>query len=358
MNQTTEGATVDACIQTLGDGLVFGADFCRNFVRADYSCQAFPLGRWSWFAVILILCAPSGAAKKDNLPRLPGALLLTGYLPHLFITAPDKTLDLQENSDDSIGRPSMSLGGEFVAAYRSLGRDVISTYSINSRKWTDYRAGSEVGGALAVSPDGSTLAFAAKEGSTGAYRLHLIDLKTKTQTIGLVLGKHYLGTTISWSPDGRRIAFDMDVNRSPADMAPMIPRLRPAIHVLDLETGKISMIADGRAPDWSPSGEWIAYLHYSADKENRGLAASLPNANQVCVVRPDGTSSKVLVTLTGDKLFAYAPVWSPDSKSILLNKVHDELKFTMDIYLLDLATLKMTRKFKDAPAIYGWAEAK
>jgi Tol biopolymer transport system component len=51
-------------------------------------------------------------------------------------------------------------------------------------------------------------------------------------------------------------------------------------------------------------------------------------------------------------------VWSPDSKTILLNEIRDELKGTKDIYLLDLATQKMTRKFKDVPPVFGWAEAK
>lgn len=79
------------------------------------------------------------------------------------------------------------------------------------------------------------------------------------------------------------------------------------------------------------------------------------------MIHPDGTGFKVLATRSGNKffdLFMEAAVWSPDSKTILLNKLHDADKFTFDIYLLDLATLKMAKKFRAAPPVYGWAAAK
>jgi Tol biopolymer transport system component len=309
--------------------------------------------------VACALLSPRFVAQtmKDDFPRLPGAVLLTGHLPNLVITTPRETLELRESNDQAIGNPSMSLNGEVVAAIRFSDRVVISTYSVASKKWTDYRDMPEPGGGLAISPDGFRLAFAIREKVGAPFRLHLMDLKTKAETVGPDLGG-YGDIRFSWSPDGRRIAFDMDVNRSPANTVPMIPTLRPAIHVLDLETGKISKIADGRAPAWSPSGEWIAYLNYSANKENPRLGSSLPNSNQACLMHPDGTGFKVLVTLPGDNLFTEAPVWSPDSKSILLNRVRDDLKSTIDIYVHDLSTLKVTKNFKDAPPVYGWAEAK
>jgi Tol biopolymer transport system component len=53
-----------------------------------------------------------------------------------------------------------------------------------------------------------------------------------------------------------------------------------------------------------------------------------------------------------------APVWSPDSRTLLINKWHDEDKATMDIYLLDLATLKMSKKFGNTPPVFAWVAAK
>lgn len=300
-------------------------------------------------------------AAKDNLPRLPGAALLTGYSSNLSITTPGRTLDLTEAGKDT-GCLSMSLDGTAVAACRSSGskpeEDVISVFSVGSRRWTDYIVVpvSSTGG-IAISPDGSRLAFVAQEGPRAPFRIHIADLKTKTETVGPEIGPFHWGLHASWSPDGRRIAFDLNLNRSPSNTIPMIPTLRPGIHILDLETGRISKIADGWSPAWSPSGEWIAFLCYSPDKENIGLGASRPNANQACLVHPDGTGLKSLVTVKIDDPLMDAPVWSPGSKSILLSKALDDL-ITKDIYLLDLSTLKMAKKFKGTPPVFGWAEAK
>jgi hypothetical protein len=56
--------------------------------------------------------------------------------------------------------------------------------------------------------------------------------------------------------------------------------------------------------------------------------------------------------------FNYSPVWSPDSGALLLNELANAETFTFDIHLLDLSTLKLTRKFKNTMPVYGWAEAR
>jgi len=76
------------------------------------------------------------------------------------------------------------------------------------------------------------------------------------------------------------------------------------------------------------------------------------------VIHPDGTGHKVLVTFKSDEWLSVPSVWSPDSQSILINKFHDPDKGTMDIYLLDIATLKLKKEFGDAPPVYGWAGAR
>jgi Tol biopolymer transport system component len=76
------------------------------------------------------------------------------------------------------------------------------------------------------------------------------------------------------------------------------------------------------------------------------------------VIHHDGTGHKVLVTFKHDVWLSVPPVWSPDSQAILINKSHDADKGTMDIYLLDLATLKLKKEFGNAPPVYGWVTAK
>jgi Tol biopolymer transport system component len=163
------------------------------------------------------------------------------------------------------------------------------------------------------------------------------------------------GPKLSWSPDGRQIAFDREAKR--VSDGKVVPSLR-GIYVLNIADGTVSKLADGMSPSWSSSGEWIAFYSYSPDRDDvkRGWYAT--NANRVNVVRPDGKDQKVLLTFHRDDSLRVAPVWSPDSKTILVNKFRNEDKATMDIYLLDVATLKLTKKFKNAPPVYAWVAAK
>lgn len=298
--------------------------------------------------------------KKDNLPRLPAAALLLGYPPSLTVTTPSSTWT-EEQGDDylnvypSISHDGMMIGSariksgyaDFPGTRRIL---AIAAYSVLHGRWMEYNQIQDFQGAIAISQDGSKLAFVLPtRPERDKVFAHIIDLKTGTEKTFPVKG-YQDGVTLSWSPDGRRIAYDV----LPKDLIARGGVYPLEIEILDLETGKTTKIADGHKPAWSPSGEWIAYFGVARDK----WVAPPPPRNQLLLIRPDGTGSKVVALLRGERAFSGAPVWSPDSKTILLNEVRDELKGTKDIHLLDLATKKMTRKFKDVPPVFGWAEAK
>lgn len=321
------------------------------------------MSRRAWFPMLLVVCALSwsglrAAANRGKLARLPGAFLLTGYPPaSLMVTSSRDTWTVQEGEDYLAVYPSISADGAVVATARERGgldksRQLlaVATYSIAKKEWTEY-AEFEFKGAVAISPDGSKLAFPVDRAGGPPVRLRIIDLRNKSVSESPVIGR-YTDIKVSWSPDGRRIVYDMNQS-TPQEL--VLHRL--AIFVLDVETGRISKIAEGEAPAWSPSGEWIAYLEHSEDVSNQQwINAPLPD--RLSIMRPDGTGSKVLVTLPPNRVFAESPVWSPDSTKILLNEVWDSEKGTVSIHLLDLSTLKLTRKFKDVPPVFGWAEAR
>jgi Tol biopolymer transport system component len=219
------------------------------------------------------------------------------------------------------------------------------------KRWGDHEGFEVRGGTVAISPDGSKLAcnFMA----TPPSLLHILDLKTGKVTVGPETTKD--ADNPSWSPDGRRIAFAKEVERRKNGL--LIPPLR-AVYVLDVEAGTVSKIADGGSPSWSPSGEWIAFYGYSPRPPNDGKGGGYDvGEDLLSLVRPDGTRSKVLRGKLPDR--ELPPIWSPDSTTILMNRPQqDSVNPKVDVYLLDIATLKLTKKFKMVPPVYGWVAAK
>jgi dipeptidyl aminopeptidase/acylaminoacyl peptidase len=315
--------------------------------------------------VILALARCTGQElRKDKLPRFPKATLLMGYPPgSLIVTTGDTTSEVQAGGGDWYVTPSISADGRLIASAR-IADDVrpsprprplltIGIYFLSDKSWRDYRNLEILGGKVAISADGSQLACITRRVAQLPLRIQFLDLKTGAVSIGPDSTTN--AGDIAWSPDGRRIAFVRDVERPVKGEA--IPPLR-AIYVLDVETGTVLRIADGMSPSWSPSGEWIAFYDYQPGRDHVKRGWYADNANRVSVIHPDGTTHKVLVTFHRDESLNLPPVWSPNSESILINKYHDYDSGTMDIYVLDLASQKLTKKFAKTLPIYGWVAAK
>jgi dipeptidyl aminopeptidase/acylaminoacyl peptidase len=311
--------------------------------------------RWGVVAGMLVaLSLPwsitSVEAKMDKVPRLPGATFLVGYPPRdLLVTANDKTKKLQDDAQaDALISPSISADGSIVASAHRISGDpftrsptlVVSTYSMTDDKWTDHKELEVVVGSIAISPDGSRLACVTRRMPDAPSGLRILDLKSGKITAGPEMPERG-GSGISWSPDGRRIVFDKE------GKAPLVR----ALYVFDITVGVVSTIANGMSPSWSPSGEWIAFINPA------NQAHSQPEYD-VSLIHPDGTGSRVLTTFRSEVVPNLKPVWSPDSKTLLINESRNPDKDTWNIRLLDLATLQVTRKFENTPPVFAWVTAK
>jgi Tol biopolymer transport system component len=289
-------------------------------------------------------CQPA-LAQKDKLPRISGAELLEeGYQPdRLLLAGEHKTRTILEG--EGAFSPSISADGSTIAfAHRSQDSTpsseagfVVSTYSLTDDRWTNYPAFGDARGPVAISPDGSKLACVTHDLQGAPPRLRVFDLKTGEISVITQPGQEP-GGGISWSPDGRFIAFDALNMQSPSPVD-------REIYVVDIKTGVPSRIASGLSPSWSPSGEWIAYIGHS----QRRYQASL--------MRPDGRFSQILTSFSSGVIPNLKPVWSPDSERLLINESRNADLATFDICMVEVKSRKLTRRFKSVAPVWAWISA-
>jgi Tol biopolymer transport system component len=114
----------------------------------------------------------------------------------------------------------------------------------------------------------------------------------------------------AWSPDGRRIAFT----------ALSSPEGRASVSVVASTGSAVKSLAStawgtgdaGRGPVWSPDGRLLAYCLQGPDTTRQGGVRASGDLD-LGLVTPAG-SRRRLTTAAGNE---YAPVWSPDSRTLL-----------------------------------------
>jgi len=313
-------------------------------------------GKLAAFGVIafcVLVFTSSVEANKDSLPRVSGGALLVGHFPdNLAVTVGEKTTEIEGAGGWEV-LPSLSADGRMVASARPLPTRaadtnqtfVVGTFDLAGGGWKLYRDLKIKGGAVAISPDGSKLVCSKM--AEGDSLIHILDLKTGRIWVGPESTKD--AVYLSWSPDSRRLVFNREVQEG-TEGAPQ--SLLPEIYVLSVDDGRVSKIAEGSAPSWSPSGEWIAFSDYSVFRHGKYA----DTAFCLSLIHPDGTGSVALIHRSEDLMLP--AVWSPDSKRLLLQRRQDdEANPKVTIYELNLATRTLTAKFRNTPEIYGWATA-
>jgi dipeptidyl aminopeptidase/acylaminoacyl peptidase len=283
----------------------------------------------------------AGPEAKERLLHVPGCVVLLGYPGDdtLYVAADGEELTLQPPGSDRTGHnthPSLSRDAALVATSYVKSRspdyrEGIATYSLIDRRWTQYDTGDfHFVLSTSLSPDRATLAFEVERHWSQPQQLLLLDLKTGHTT---VLIEKFLGSgPITWSPDGRRIAY--------AHLS--------EIRIREIGTEYERTLASGSSPAWSPSGELIAYLD---------------DAGAVAVVRPDGKGATALVRLPrrlpwfSKRNLSYGPVWSPDSTALLLHEAADDETGRAVIHQFDLASGQLQRKRGKGVAVLGWVRS-
>jgi Tol biopolymer transport system component len=316
--------------------------------------RILPLGVLS----LLLSTTLNAQPKRPNVPRLPRATLLLGWpQDQLTLTAGDQTATLPGQGNPWMISPSISIDGRVIASALP-GSDfelsrwehmfTVATYSTTDHKWTEYPGLELSRGAVSISPDGAKLACVARVTPEGPRVFRILDLTTRKLTEGEPPSQNS-NNAISWSPDGRRIVFSADVGM-PGD-EPSVPE----VFVMDAETGKVSKIANGWGPSWSPSGEWIAYFANTAHVRDKRGWWHFAGPYGVSLMHPDGTDSQFIHKF--EWAMNIRPIWAPDSKTLLLSTFPDDLTGRFDIFMLEIAPRKLTKVFRHPPLIFGWTTA-
>lgn len=291
--------------------------------------------------------------RKERLLHVPGSVLLLGYPDDdtLFVTRGGEELTLQPPGPNRAGHhtyPSLSRDGTLVATSYVKSphphyREGIATYSLIDRQWKHYSGGDfHYVWAITISPDRSLVAFKAERGWKQPRQLVLLNLNTGDMK---ALVENYLTSPpLSWSPDGRFVAYEYPLKRRERN----VEFFEGEVRILDMLNQQERTLVSGSSPSWSPSGEWIAYF------DNAGAAA---------IVHPDGTGATTLVSLRrrfpwfSERAFVYPPVWSPDSNALLMHEFAFDETARVSIHRFDLGTRQLRKAAGWGVAVLGWARA-
>ena len=148
---------------------------------------------------------------------------------------------------------------------------------------------------LSFSPDGTLMAYR----TTGASPAIVVAAADGSGPRVLVDGLSIAtGDPIAWSPDSRRLAFTRLVDGDSIGTIDIVNA--DGSHLTQLVRDQTAETHQRSAPQWSPDGQWIAFLSTEAN----GYVA-------VNVVRPDGSDAQQLATSTINPDFPVVR-WSPD----------------------------------------------
>jgi len=296
-----------------------------------------------------------GSVQSDNETAtfsLPGSTLLFGTSNQLVTNTPGRVESIRPPREVPANQgfftyPSQSANGDliswgfFTKAEKTVKatrtRSVLGIYSRTDQRWKTFGDLDDTGKieATSISPDNLHVAFVHEEDHTKNYKRELRILDLNDGSIRSVPRPSiWYRTTLSWSPDSKKIAIIIN----------QTSKKDPVLAVLDLQSDNLRTLGEGIGAAWSPDGVWIAYFSASGEK--------------CMLVHPDGTGTTIVANLrqslfTSTRFGWGGPVWSPDSKYLLMTEMMGDLR-TFGVAELDLQRGRLRTVKRPALPIFGW----
>ncbi|MEO8450329.1 MAG: S9 family peptidase [Gemmatimonadota bacterium] len=217
----------------------------------------------------------------------------------------------------------------------------LASIGVSAQTGRTSKAGSEARSfrELALTPDGTTLAWIGPSASGGGTGLNLMAVS------GAAVGRPALPNRsgdprdLAWSPDGSRLAYLSETMG------------RPALYILTRRTGSVRQAALLRgnvaALRWSPDGRTIALLNTA--KPSRPSGPLAPQARDTGVIGRQFDIQRIAVVdvatgavrpVSPADLYVHEFEWSPDGTRLVAAAAPgqgDSGWYTDEIWILDLA---------------------
>lgn len=190
---------------------------------------------------------------------------------------------------------------------------------------------------LSWSPNGDKIVF------QFSHDIHQLDLaviyleNNEAKTLTFTLGNEHHP---AWSPDGKEIAylyFDPNSLIEASELWIMDYESKTSKKILDTEVAYSNI-------DWSPSGEWIAYID----------AKTKSDCGDIYIISPDGNEKTKIMELPS---CASSLSWSPNGEFIAFTSKDVETKF-WGIYVLDIKEKNINKIYseeKDVIKAIDWS---
>jgi Tol biopolymer transport system component len=200
--------------------------------------------------------------------------------------------------------------------FMSVGDDsqlyAVETSGLVVHQLTHLDDGSDIW-SYAVSPNGSQIALSLVRPDTGEIDLWLMESDGSAARL-LLTCEDGQCTNATWSPDGRRLAYErreLNLELGSVGVGPGPPR----VWLLNLSSGQTwPLLQDnqmlGYAPRWSPDGK---HLGYSAPSRDSAPSGDPDSQGGVRIVELETGESRLIPSLAGE-----TGTWSPDGQAMVL----------------------------------------